>query len=102
MAIQLPAQFLIIVSLYIKMQVYGSKKSIGKYIVSDPKICHGKLTFKGTRIFVDDVLEMVAEGYSWNYIEEQWNGAVIKDAIKEALILSKNSLMQQTEKLTYV
>lgn len=78
------------------------EKNVGKYIVSDPKICHGKLTFKGTRIFVDDVLEMVAEGYSWNYIEEQWNGAVIKDAIKEALILSKNSLMQQTEKLTYV
>ena len=80
----------------------AQKKNIGKYIVSDPKICHGKLTFKGTRIFVADVLEMVAEGYSWNYIEEQWNGAVTKDAIKEALILSKDSLMQQTEKLTCV
>jgi len=75
------------------------KKNIGRYIVSDPKICHGKLTFKGTRVFVDDVLGMVAEGYSWNYIEEQWNGAVTKEAIKEAVILSKDSLLQQTEKL---
>ncbi|HIE29634.1 TPA: DUF433 domain-containing protein [Candidatus Poribacteria bacterium] len=24
----------------------------GKYIVADPNICHGALTFKGTRIFV--------------------------------------------------
>jgi hypothetical protein len=55
-----------------------------------------------TRIFVDYVLILVTQSHSWNYIEEQWNGAVIKDAIKEALILSKNSLMQQTEKLTYV
>lgn len=75
------------------------KKNIGRYIVSDPKICHGKLTFKGTRVFVDDVLGMVAEGYSWNYIEEQWNGTVTKEAIKEAVILSKDSLLQQTEKL---
>ena len=75
------------------------KRNIGRFIVSDPKICHGKLTFKGTRIFVDDVLDMVAEGLSWNYIEEQWHGAITKDAIKEAVLLSKESLMLQTEKL---
>lgn len=77
----------------------NQKKNIGRYIVSDPKICHGKLTFKGTRIFVDDVLDMVAEGLSWNYIIEQWHGNVSKEAIKEAVLLSKDSLMQQTEKL---
>ena len=73
------------------------KKNIGKYIVSDPAICHGKLTFKGTRVFVDDVLDMVAEGLSWNYIEEQWNGAVTKSAIKEAVLLSKESFLQHME-----
>jgi uncharacterized protein (DUF433 family) len=77
----------------------AGKIRIGRYIVSDPEICHGKLTFKGTRVFVEDVLDMVAEGLSWNYIEEQWNGSVTKDAIKEAVILSKDSLKQQTEKL---
>jgi len=70
----------------------AQKKNIGRYIVSDSEICHGKLTFKGTRVFVEDVLDMVAEGLSWNYIEEQWNGSVTKDAIKEAVILSKDSL----------
>ncbi|MDQ6844177.1 MAG: DUF433 domain-containing protein [Bacteroidota bacterium] len=71
------------------------KKNFGKYIVSDPKICHGRLTFKGTRIFVDDVLDMVAEGLYWSYIQEQWHGAVKKEAIKEAILLSKESLLQQ-------
>ncbi len=78
------------------------KKKFGRYIVPDPKICHGKLTFKDTRIFVDEVLDRVAEGLSWNYIEEQWHGEVTKDAIKEAILLSKESLMQQTEKLICV
>ncbi len=71
------------------------KKNFGKYIVSDPKICHGRLTFKGTRIFVDDVLDMVAEGLSWSYIQEQWHVAVKKETIKEAVLLSKESLRQQ-------
>jgi uncharacterized protein (DUF433 family) len=29
---------------------------LGRYIVADPAICHGKPTFKGTRVFVADVL----------------------------------------------
>lgn len=32
---------------------------INKYIVADPKICHGKPTFKDTRIMVWQVLEML-------------------------------------------
>ena len=77
----------------------NQKIIVGRFIVSDPEICHGKLTFKGTRVFVNDVLDMVAEGLSWNYIIEQWHGAVTQDAIKEAVLLSKDSLNQQTEKL---
>ena len=37
-------------------------KVFGDFIVADPKICHGKLTFRGTRVFVADVLEQVADG----------------------------------------
>ena len=25
---------------------------MGRYIVADPRICHGKPTFRGTRVFV--------------------------------------------------
>lgn len=35
---------------------------VNKYIVADPKICHGKPTFKGTRIMLWQVLEMLATG----------------------------------------
>ena len=34
---------------------------IGRHIVTDPKICHGKPTFRGTRVLVADVLEQEAE-----------------------------------------
>lgn len=44
---------------------------------------------------MDDVLDMVAEGLSWNYIQEQWHGAIKKEAIKEAVLLGKESLFQQ-------
>ncbi len=36
--------------------------SINKYIVADPEICHGKLTFRGTRVMIWQVLEMLAAG----------------------------------------
>lgn len=35
---------------------------INKYIVADPKICHGKPTFKGSRVMVWQVLEMLKTG----------------------------------------
>jgi uncharacterized protein (DUF433 family) len=41
---------------------------LGDHIVADPEICHGQLTFKGTRILVKDVLDMVAKGWDWERI----------------------------------
>jgi len=35
---------------------------VNEYIVSDPEICHGKLTFKGTRIMIWQILEMLENG----------------------------------------
>ncbi|MCH8317251.1 MAG: DUF433 domain-containing protein [Bacteroidetes bacterium] len=68
------------------------KKTIGRYIVLDPKICHGKLTFRGTRIFVSDVLEQVANGISWDVIIEEWHGSITKEAISEAVNLASQAL----------
>ncbi len=47
-------------------------KVLGRYLVSDPKIGHGKPTFRGTRIFVADVLEQVASGMAWESMVEEW------------------------------
>ena len=43
---------------------------INPYIVADPQICHGKPTFKGTRIMVWQVLEMLAAGDTVDDIRE--------------------------------
>lgn len=37
---------------------------INKYIIADPQICHGKPTFKGTRVMVWQALAMLAAGES--------------------------------------
>jgi len=58
---------------------------LGEHIVADPKICHGKPTFKGTRIMVFQVLEQVACGTPWERIIWSWRGKVTMEAITEAV-----------------
>ena len=48
------------------------RTELGEYIVSDPEICHGELTFKGTRMFVKDVLYFVSKGQDWNAISKEF------------------------------
>ena len=62
-----------------------SPRFIGRYIVTDPEICHGKPTFRGTRIMVSHVLEQVAEGTAWETIIHEWRGGITKEAIAEAV-----------------
>src|SRR3989442_15828485 len=45
-----------------KAMAARQRKEYGEYIVSDPKICGGDLTFKGTRVLVKDVLYYVSQG----------------------------------------
>jgi uncharacterized protein (DUF433 family) len=60
-------------------------KTLGRYIVTDPAICHGEPTFRGTRILVADVLEQVESGMAWEAIIEEWRYALTRDAIAESL-----------------
>jgi len=69
------------------------KRMIGRYIVSDPAICHGQPTFRGTRILVADVMEQVAGGTNaWETIVEEWRGSISPDAISEAVRLANQAL----------
>jgi uncharacterized protein (DUF433 family) len=70
------------------------RKSLGRHVVVDSKICHGQPTFRGTRILVHDVLEEVAQGMAWESIEEQWRGAVSRPAIAEAVRLAGKALLE--------
>ena len=67
------------------------------YIVADPEICHGKPTFRGTRIMVWQVLEQVASGMAWEAIIEEWRGSISREAIAEAVRLASQSLLEQKE-----
>lgn len=67
------------------------RRHFGRYIVADPKICHGKLTFVGTRVFVKDVLEMVAAGMDWDKIIWECHGRITKEAITEAIRLANRA-----------
>jgi uncharacterized protein (DUF433 family) len=59
-------------------------RKINNYIVMDPDICHGKPTFKGTRIMVYLVLEMLEAGASIKEIQEAYP-SINKNHIKAAL-----------------
>ncbi len=73
---------------------------LGQYIVVDPQICHGKPTFKGTRVFVVDVLAVVERGLSWDFIMQRWgSGKIGKAAIAEAVRLARNALLGEDGRL---
>ncbi len=59
--------------------------TLRRYIVDEPTICHGKPTFRGTRIMVADVLEQVESGMAWDAIIEKWYGTLTRDAIAEVV-----------------
>ena len=67
---------------------------LGKYIVADPNICHGKPTYKGTRVMVWQVLEALEDGESWDEICAAWRGSVTREGIEEPLHLAGNVLME--------
>ncbi|MEM3826616.1 MAG: DUF433 domain-containing protein [Nitrososphaeria archaeon] len=57
---------------------------VDKYIVIDTEICHGKPTFKGTRIMVWQVLEMLKIGYSFEDIVKEFPSLTV-DHVKATL-----------------
>jgi uncharacterized protein (DUF433 family) len=74
-----------------------ARQLLGRYLVVDPEICHGKLTFLGTRIFVADVLEQVASGMAWEAIIEEWDGGITEEAIAEAVQLAAQALLKHVD-----
>jgi uncharacterized protein (DUF433 family) len=70
---------------------------MGRYIVTDPRISHGKPTFRGTRVLVSDVLEQVANGVAWETIIEEWNRSVTAEAIREAVQLASQALLKHAD-----
>jgi uncharacterized protein (DUF433 family) len=67
----------------------------GRYIVMDPAICHGRPTFRGTRILVADVLWQVAQEIPWGTIVAEWEGRISEAAIAEAIQLATQAFIER-------
>jgi uncharacterized protein (DUF433 family) len=75
------------------------KELMGRYIPTDPKVCHGEPTFRGTRIMVADVLEQIANGMAWETIVDEWRGSISTEAIAEAVRLARESFCEHARQL---
>ena len=82
------------------MRRTNQARTIGRHVVADPKICHGKPTFRGTRVLVADVLDQVAAGMAWDSIIDDWNGSISKEAIREAVQLASQALLRHADEFT--
>ena len=66
---------------------------IGQHLVVDPAICHGRMTFKGTRVWVEAVLQRVEKGDSVDDVLRSWP-ELTREAVEEALHLAGELLLQ--------
>lgn len=57
---------------------------IGEHLVVDPEVCHGRLTFKGTRIPVETVLTFLSMGYTTEDVLQDWK-RLKREAVEEAI-----------------
>jgi uncharacterized protein (DUF433 family) len=56
-----------------------------EWIEIDSEICHGKPIFKGTRILINDILELYTFGESIESIIQEYP-SLTEDMIREALL----------------
>lgn len=77
----------------------GDRLELGEYIVADPLICHGKPTYKGTRIMVWQILEALGAGESVDRLVKAWGGRVSREAVLETIRLAGTNLLDSHGRL---
>lgn len=77
-----------------KRKRVGQPTLVGKHLIVDPAVCHGELTFRGTRVPVRTVLLHLAKGHTVAYLRKSWP-EVTSAAIEEALALAADVLAHQ-------
>lgn len=72
---------------------------LGEHIVSAPRVCGGRPTFKYTRIDVRHVLRALAAGDSSEHIVADFEGRVSRAAVEEAARLERDMGAQFFERV---
>ena len=66
---------------------------MSKRIIIDPAICIGKPCIKGTRLSVDFILELLAQDWSYNQIQDEYN--ITKEDILAVLDYATKSIREE-------
>ena len=69
-------------------------REVGQYLVTDPRVCHGQLTFRGTRVPVETALVYLAKGRSLDEIVADWP-QLKREAVVEAVQLAAAALVER-------
>ena len=67
---------------------------VSEHLVIDPEVCHGHMTFRGTRIPVATALAMVAKGHSIERLTSDWP-QLSAAALAEAIALASAALHER-------
>lgn len=68
---------------------------IGQHLATDTRVCGGRLIFKGARILVSDVLELLQQGFTPEQISQDYKGLVSIEAIHEAVTFSSKGIVRE-------
>src|SRR5438093_6963238 len=71
--------------------------AVGKHLIADPRVCHGELTFRGTRVPVETVLIRLGKGRSVESMLQSWP-ELTRVAIEEAATLAAGLLAKHFKK----
>ena len=71
---------------------------IGTHLAIDSRVCSGRLIFKGTRILVNDALDMVRGGATPEKVAREYRGLIKAAAVAEALSLVRRGLVREVGK----
>jgi uncharacterized protein (DUF433 family) len=71
---------------------------LSRHVVADPEHCQDGLTFRGTRVFVADVLDDVVDEYWWGSISSRWHG-LPEEVITEAVLVAREVLLKHWREL---
>lgn len=71
-----------------------ARTDVGASLSVDPEVCHGALTFQGTRVTVAPVLDAVARGATIEQVLSNWP-QLSRAAVEEALQLAKAALLER-------
>jgi len=67
-----------------------------RWVVVDARVCHGRPVFRGTRVLVSDVLEMLGAGMSLEEVLEEYP-QLTREMVLEALRLAAEQLRRGWE-----